>query len=129
MSMMEDIEALTTKVTTLERVIGQLGQTVEALAQFFDGSDTELAQSIYNVTITQAALIEHLECDEEIKTIIIRLEQEATERATRNKLLQAEKAKEVAEIKAQEALVNEANERIRHQEPQSATAEVEQATS
>lgn len=125
MSMMEDIEALTTKVRTLERVIGQLGQAVEAMAQFFDGSDTQLAQSIYNVTITQSAIIEHLECDEEIKTIIIRLEKEASERSERNKILQAEKAKEVAEIKAQEALVNEANERIRNKETQDTSPQVE----
>jgi len=64
------------KIKTLERVVGGLGQDMKAMAEFFDGAQGELARSIYIQSITTAAIIKHFKIDNEIKTIISEIEAE-----------------------------------------------------
>lgn len=75
------------KVDVIERV-------VKNLMDFMQGSVTQLGESIYKVSLTQAALIEHLDIEDEIVKICERIE---TERKEAYDKAQAESEAKMAE--------------------------------
>jgi|HubBroStandDraft_2_1064218.scaffolds.fasta_scaffold582303_1 hypothetical protein len=68
------------KVKVHERLIKELGQTLTNIGAFVKGAMEQFGQSVYTVSIIQAALIEHLNCDAEVKAIVERMERERKER-------------------------------------------------
>jgi hypothetical protein len=68
------------KVKVHERLIKELGQTLTNVAEFVKGAMSQFGHTVYTLSIIQAALIEHLGCDAEVKAIVERVERERKER-------------------------------------------------
>ena len=106
------------KIQTLERVVGQVGQDIKAMAEYFDGQLGGQAQAIYTNNIMLAAVIKHLGIDADVKAIVLELEAEAKARHEAAKEAQAAKQAELAVAKA----VDTANANIKAQNDAAAKA-------